>query len=254
MRGVFQPDNFSFYRVHFDKYHYTDNRRGSPMNYIARMLKGTAQIVSKHGNIKINEGDIFFIPVNLPYQSYWYGDDEDEIEFLSYGFLNIEAKEKLNYNLQVVDCDDAFKNLISKIPTEGSSLSCETLSTFYGTLSRLIPYLKQNQPISKKDELVKRAKKYITSHTDCSVAEVAQSCYISEPYLYMLFKENVGCTPNDYRLKAKCKKGIEYLLTTDKTVEEISSLIGFSSASHFRRVLKSHMGLTPKEVRKGSDF
>ena len=252
MRGVFQSDNFSFYKVHFDKYHYTDNRKGSPMNYIACMLKGTAQILSKHGNIKITEGDIFFIPVNLPYQSYWYGDNE--IEFLSYGFFNIEAKEKLNYNLQIVDCDEAFKNLILNIPTEGSSLSCETLSIFYGMLSRLIPYLKQNQPISQKDEIVKRAKKYIMSHLDCSVAEVAQSCYISEPYLYMLFKENVGCTPNDYRLKVKCKKGIEYLLTTDKTVEEISSLIGFSSASHFRRVLKSHMGLTPKEVRKGSDF
>ena len=252
MRGVFQSDNFSFYKVHFDKYHYTDNRKGSPMNYIACMLKGTAQILSKHGNIKITEGDIFFIPVNLPYQSYWYGDNE--IEFLSYGFFNIEAKEKLNYNLQIVDCDEAFKNLILNIPTEGSSLSCETLSIFYGMLSRLIPYLKQNQPISQKDEIVKRAKKYIMSHLDCSVAEVAQSCYISEPYLYMLFKENVGCTPNDYRLKVKCKKGIKYLLTTDKTVEEISSLIGFSSASHFRRVLKSHMGLTPKEVRKGSDF
>jgi iron complex transport system substrate-binding protein len=70
----------------------------------------------------------------------------------------------------------------------------------------------------------------------------------------LLFKENVGCTPNDYRLKAKCQKGIEYLLTTDKTVEEISALIGLSSASHFRRILKSQMGLTPKEVRKRSDF
>lgn len=70
----------------------------------------------------------------------------------------------------------------------------------------------------------------------------------------MLFKEKVGCTPNDYRLKAECQKGIEYLLTTDKTVEEISALIGLSSASHFRRMLKTHMGITPKEVRKKSDF
>lgn len=252
MNMSFLSDNFYFCRIRFEKYHYTDNRKGSPMNYIAYMLKGRAEIVSKHSTIKINEGDVFFIPINLPYQSYWYGDDE--IEFLSYGFSNIEAKEKLNFNLQVIDCDKELKNQILKIPTEGSSLSCETLSLFYGALSKIIPYLRQNQPVSKKDEIINRAKKYISANTDCSVADIAKECHISAPYLYLLFKENVGCSPNDYRLKAKCQKGIEYLLTTDKTVEEISALIGLSSASHFRRILKSHMGLTPKEVRKRSDF
>ena len=121
MSRVFLSNNFYFHRIHFEMYHYTDNRKGSPMNYIAYMLKGRAEIVSKHTTVKINEGEVFFIPVNLPYQSYWYGDDE--IEFLSYGFSNIEAKEKLNFNLQVIECDKELKNQILKIPTEGNSLS-----------------------------------------------------------------------------------------------------------------------------------
>ena len=252
MSTSFLSNNFYFYKIRFERYHYTDNRKGAPMNYIAYMLKGRAEIVSKHTAIKINEGDVFFIPVNLPYESYWYGDEK--IEFLSYGFSNIEAKEKLNFNLQVINCDSELKNQILNIPAEGNSLSCETLSLFYGALSKIIPYLKQNQPVSRKDEIINQAKRYISADTDCSVAEIARKCNISEPYLYLLFRENVGCTPNDYRLKAKCKKGIEYLLTTDKTVEEISALIGLSSASHFRRILKSQMGLTPKEVRKRSNF
>ena len=252
MNSAFLSDKFNFCRICFDKYHYTDNRSGSPMNYIAVMLKGNAKIVSKHKTIIVNEGSVFFIPLNLAYQSYWYGNNE--IEFLSYGFANIQAKEKLNFDLQVLDCDNYIKDLISKIPTDGYSLSCETLSVFYGALSKLIPYLTQNKLISKKDEIVNKIKKYISDNTDCSISEAAHNCYISQPYLYMIFKEKVGCTPNEYKLKSKCKKGVEYLLTTDKTVEEISYLTGFSSASHFRRVLKAHMGLTPKEVRKNRDF
>ena len=222
------------------------------MNYIACMLKGNVKIVSEQGTISADEGKAFFIPKNLPYQSYWYGNDE--IEFLSFGFTNTEAKEQLNFKLQNIDCEEEIKNLILSIPTDGREISCEALSFFYGTLSKLIPYLRKNQTISKKDEIVTHAKKYITANTDCSACDIARACNISEPYLDMLFKENAGCTPNDYRLKVKCKKGAELLLTTDKTVEEISALAGFSSASHFRRVLKSQTGLTPKEVRKNSNF
>jgi len=44
------------------------------------------------------------------------------------------------------------------------------------------------------------------------------------------------------------------LLTTNKTVEEIASLINFSSASYFRKVLKKHTGSTPSEIRKNRGF
>lgn len=222
------------------------------MNYIAYMLKGNVKIVSEQDTIRADEGEVFFIPINLSYRSYWYRCDE--IEFLSFGFANTEAKEKLNFKLQNIDCGEEIKKLILSIPTEGNAISCKALSIFYGALSKLIPYLLRNQTISKKQEIIDRAKRYISANADCSACDVARHCNISEPYLYMLFKEKAGCTPNDYKLKVKCKKGVEYLLTTDKNIEEISALAGFSSASHFRRVLKARIGLTPKEIRKNSNF
>ncbi len=221
------------------------------MKYIAHMLKGSAKIVSADTVLHIQGGDVFFIPRNLSYQSYWHG--EDEIEFLSFGFLDIEARENLNFPLQSIDCDERLKSLIMHIPVEGASVSCEALSHFYNMMAQILTLMKRNQGYSGEDAVIEKAKKYMANHLDCSVSEIARVCLVSEPYLYKAFKV-AGCTPNDYKLKVKCQRGIEYLLSTDKTVEEISAIAGFSSASHFRRTLKKQTGLVPNQIRKSRDF
>ena len=120
------PNPFVFVRIRFVHFHYTDNRAGSPMYYVALLLKGHAKIVSSKTTLEIRPGDVFFIPKQLPYQSYWSG--QEEIEFLSYGFLQTQAREPLRFGLQVVDCGEALKREIAQIPTEGTMPGCEALS------------------------------------------------------------------------------------------------------------------------------
>lgn len=246
------PNPFVFVRIRFVHSHYTDNRAGSPMYYVALLLKGNAKIVSSKTTLEIRPGDVFFIPKQLPYQSYWSG--QEEIEFLSYGFLQTQARESLRFGLQVVDCGEALKKEIAQIPTEGASPGCEALSRFYGVLARLLPALQKSSPFSRRDEIVQQAQNYISTHPECTVSEIARACYISTPYLHQLFREKIGCGPNQFRLQLKCQRGIEYLMTTDKTVEEISGLAGFCSPAHFRRQLKLQTGLTPREIRKSNGF
>lgn len=250
MNPSFFSSNFNFRILNFEQYHYTDNRAGSPMHYLARMTKGHARIVAAHKTIDVAEGDVFFIPHKLSYQSYWYG--VPHIQWLSYGFLDLEACEKINFELQVIPCGEALKEKVSQIPLDGASLRCETLGHFYQVLSELLPYLNRHPTLSKKELLIDAAKKYMAADTACSIAEIAEKCCISEPYLYLIFKEKSSCTPNEYRLKLICQKGIDYLTTTDKTVEEISTQIGLSSAAHFRKLLKMYTGLTPREIRRNS--
>lgn len=252
MNNTVSVSNFGFYKFNHQNYHYTDNMCGSPMNYIACMLKGTAKIVADSGAVDVNEGDIFFIPYKLRYRSYWYG--TPEICFLSYGFFSIEASEKINFDLQVVKCDTELKNLICKIPTEGNCISSRGLSLFYAALAELIPYLKKSKKISKKQQTVDNVKKYILEHPECSMSEAAEKCFISTPYLYMCFKEKACCSPNEYRLKAISRRCVEQLITTDKTVDAISAELGLSSASHLRRILKKYTGKTPREIRKNREI
>lgn len=141
MNNITPSNNFFFTEYKYDKYHYTDNTKGSPMNYIGFMAKGTAKIVSNEKTLHINTGDLFFIPKRLSYKSYWYG--EESIELLSLGFLNIEARDSTNCVLQTIKCSDKIKNLIIAIPTGGRYPKCETLAQFYYVLSKVLPNLEK---------------------------------------------------------------------------------------------------------------
>jgi AraC-like DNA-binding protein len=83
---------------------------------------------------------------------------------------------------------------------------------------------------------------------------VADHCGISESGLYALFKKQLGKTPNDIRAEALCQKAIGLLTTTNKSVQEISDMVGFSSTSYFRKVLRKYTGKTPLGIRKDAAF
>lgn len=242
-------NNFFFNKYDFKKYRYTDSLKGSPMNYLACMLKGRCKIVGNENTIEVMEGGVFFIPKGLPYESYWYGCDD--ISFLSFGFDRLDASDGHALQLQNINCDDSLRDRIVNLSVNDTT--CKTLSEFYGIMSEIIPMMLQKE--KKKDEvLLKKATEFVRFNINCSVSDIARAVHISEPYVYVLFKKHLDTTPNEYRQKLVCEKGRQLLLSTNKTVEEISELLKISSASYFRKLLKKHIGMTPKEIRKSSMF
>ncbi len=250
MKSLVFYSNYNFNNFHLSTYHHTDGTNGASQNYVALLLKGRARIVTKAQTLEINEGDVFFIPKNLSYHSYWYG--SPEINFLSIGFNELNITDKSNYTLQVVECNDEVKNAIKAIETNGISIDCKTLSHFYTAMELLLPLLKSSE--SKEKQIVERAKALILEDAHITTNELAKKCSVSVPYLYLLFKRTEGITPNEFRQIALCNLAAELLITTDKSIEEISSELGFSSSSYFRKILKKHLGVTPREIRKMQRF
>lgn len=251
MKHITFSKNYIFYLIEFFKYHYTDNRKGSPMNYIACMLKGTAQIESDNNTIFVKEGDVFFIPKNLGYQSYWYGDDD--IKFISLGFKKLNTDDSLDFKLQIVPTGSDIIEKIKIIPANCANVSCRALSIFYDIMDEIIPCLKRDCYDNGK-YIIENIKECIRKYPHCSLSEIAEKCSISEPYLYSLFKKHTSVTPNFFKQQVLCEMGIELLLTTNKKVEEISQILEFSSCSYFRKVLKLHTGSTPSQIRKNHGF
>lgn len=247
MKDVLFSDMFRFYEITRDKYHYSDNRGGSPEHYLAYMLEGCGKIVSEKQTIHVAEGDLFYIPMGLPYQSYWYGNKNGTIRFLSFGFRWFPEAESVSYALQLLPWQDSFFEKINAIPVN-CILSTEALGRFYQLLSELLPSLKETSSLGKS-QVVLQAKTYMYDHPNCTAPHIARHCGVSESTLYSLFKETLHKTPNTVKQEMLCEKAVFLLSATDKTVQEISDMLGFSSPSYFRKVLKTHTGRTPREIR-----
>ena len=237
---------YHFNTILFDKYHYTDNRAGCEHHYIAYMEKGNSNIVSENITIEINPGEVFYIPKGLSYQSYWTS--ENEIRFKSFGFdLFPEGNEK-NYLLQKIACSHEITEQVKALTTN-TQVNSRLLADFYAALVNLLPFMRY-ETFSSQKMILEKAKNYIRKNPDYRISDIAKLCLISESALYELFKKGEGLTPNTMRQQTLCEKAVFLLSTTDKSVQEISDALGFSSTSYFRKQLHKHIGKTPREIRK----
>lgn len=60
-----------------------------------------------------------------------------------------------------------------------------------------------------------------------------------------LFRENMGITPHQFLQKRKVAYACELFEHSDKTIEEMATLLGFSDRYHFTRVFTSVTGVSP---------
>lgn len=92
---------------------------------------------------------------------------------------------------------------------------------------------------------------YISHHLSETVKaeKIADSLYISRPYLSRKFKAETGMTLTDFILKEKTEEAKRLLCYSDKSLSAIGAYLGFSSQSHFSRVFGKYAGSSPTEYR-----
>lgn len=73
---------------------------------------------------------------------------------------------------------------------------------------------------------------------------------VTENYFCALFKKKVGVTSNKYIKTLKINLAKNYLLTTEKSVQDIAKNLDYSSFSHFMSDFKEVVKETPNNYRK----
>jgi AraC-like DNA-binding protein len=233
----------------FEGYHFcrgNSNRRKSRFGVI---LSGEGTYIYLSKRLKVEKGDVVFIPENVYCYSEWHGDPEIEVLYLSC-FLHYE---NFKYEPQLISADKDIKTDILQIAhllSMGEMEMLEAYSRFYKLLQTVLTCMHPSDV--RVDKTLQAAIEYVTDHWDqpFSVGDLAKKCCVSESTLYHLFQKEMGQTPVSFLNSVRINIAIEHLENSSYSIETISRLVGFNSENHFRKVFTELTGTTPLKYRK----
>ncbi len=125
-------------------------------------------------------------------------------------------------------------------------------------LSCLIIYLLRGGEIVEKDgekmtrrphNPTKYIKKYVHENymNEVSLSKIAEELGYSLTHVSLSFKKDTGMSFRDYLAFVRMERARELLSSTEKTISEISSLVGYEDDTFFYKSFKRYYGVTPRE-------
>ena len=87
-------------------------------------------------------------------------------------------------------------------------------------------------------------------HQQILVQDLADLCGLNASYLSTVFKAEMGLSVSEYITAKKIEAARNMLRYSDYSYADISSILAFSSQSHFIRIFKKHEGCTPRQYRE----
>lgn len=108
-------------------------------------------------------------------------------------------------------------------------------------------------PSEKSNSVIETAKEYIRANynKDISLDDVSRILNISPYYFSKLFKDDTDVNFIEYLTNIRIDKAKELLNSTNYSMKEICSMVGYSDPNYFSRSFKKNVGVTPTEYKEG---
>lgn len=165
------------------------------------------------------------VKVNIP-QGYYLKDKSGKLKYL-FENSRMEYKErKLNYA-------EILKNNISAILTEiARDLDCFKNSNI-------------------KVDLVQRIVDYTEMHfrENLTIDTLSYMFNYSGSYITKMFKKELGMTYSEYLRQRRIYEACSLISQGNRTVKEITKLVGFNDTAHFVKCFEKYVGMPPSAYR-----
>lgn len=231
--------------------------------YLIHYILGGKGIYKTDGRIyQLSEGDAFLIRPNT--LIYYEADRYHPWTYTWIGFQGLKMDEyfKRTSLLETpcfhYDRDDRVRLCHEKmfeaynLPENRDLMMNSILYEYLYLLASKFPR-KSIPPKEKKISYVEEALRHIEANYAHSVniQVIADHLNIERTYLYRLFKDITGVSPQEYLLDYRIRRACSLLKETDLPVSDIARSVGYGDALYFSRLFKQKKGSPPSEYRKG---
>ena len=177
------------------------------------------------------------------------------IGYIMFGQItNIKDKEKFieraEYLCQRYPIDkDEFRQKIKTVPYKNNG-QLLAVSEIINAFTAYI-YL-QNIVALKKENTLSLLLEYIENNlsSDLSAKTLCEKFFISKTSLYQITKNAMPNGIAKYVRAKRIDKAMDLITNTDKSIEEIAGMVGFTDSDYFRRIFKKESGMSANTYRK----
>ena len=197
-------------------------------------------------------GDILLLPGNLPYHgvvksktvAFFVLDFKSACDTMFGAFgapLVMVAKDPERLR-------EDFFSLVSAWESQRIDAIFRAKTLIFSTLAEGLVHDETRQSGRTTSEILS----YILSnYTDPTLLanKICKKFYISESQLRRNILKATGFSTNEYIATLRIHRAERELICTEKSIQQIASECGFSSAYYFSRLFRQHKGMSPKEYR-----
>ena len=231
------------------------------VNYIS---EGFGQLETEQGTYRIKPGTILIIRPQL-----WHRySPERKTGWREYfvGFKGDIASHVLSQSIYaksapIIYCGhrpdfiDIYSKILDLVRGEPPGYHQICCGLMIQLLGHIVAYKKQQKFSGKQiEKVIQAVKLHIHQNYDSKIelSVLAKNHGIAYSHFRKMFKKYTGVSPHQYQLELRILKARELILSTDKSIKEISYQLGFSSIFYFSRFFKNRVGVSPSEFQSAA--
>lgn len=147
---------------------------------------------------------------------------------------------------------DTYQKIYDFVLEEKPGYQQVTAGMIMKLLGYIVSFKKQGQFTGKRiEKIIREVCFYIRENLekDLDFKKIADDNNLGYSYFRKMFKNYTGVPPLKYHLDLKIIRAKDMILSSGKSIKEISFELGFQSNYYFSRAFKSKMGISPSELR-----